>query len=103
NKYAAFEDELGKLMQAGDTDAALALVDKTAKESGLEGSSLQKVLGIKGIILLRNGKPAEAVTAIDAALEVAPDGEVAPQLKSMKEQALKAAEAKDGEEEEDGE
>ncbi len=99
-KYAAFEQELGKLMQAGDSEAGIALVEKTAKESGLEGSTLQKVLGIKGIILLREGKHDEAVTAIDEALEVAPDGEVAPQLKSMREQAVKAAEGGGDDEEE---
>lgn len=102
-KYAAFEQELGQLMQGGDSEGAIALVEKTAKESGLTGDLQQKVLGIKGIILLREGKTEEAVAAIDAALEVAPDGEVAPQLKSMKEQALKAAEEKEEEKEDAGE
>ncbi len=102
-KYAAFEKELGELMQAGNAEGAVALVDKTAKESGFEGSTLQKVVGIKGIILLREGKHAEAVAAIDAALEVAPDGEVAPQLKAMREQAAKAAEKGDGDEDEEEE
>ncbi len=102
-KYATFEQELGELMQAGDAEGAIALVEKTAKESGFEGSTLQKVIGIKGIILLREGKHAEAVAAIDAALEAAPDGEVAPQLKAMREQAAKAAEKGDEDEEEEEE
>lgn len=93
-KYAAFEQKLGELMQGGDSEGAIALVDKTAKEGGLTGDLQQKVLGIKGIILLREGKTQEASAAIDAAIEVAPEGEVAPQLKAMKEQALKAAEGK---------
>lgn len=72
-RLADFQKALQKLAGQQDMDGALALVDKTIKEGGLEVEETQQMMMTRAVILAQQQKFEEALKAVDAALEFAPD------------------------------
>lgn len=64
-----FEELAGK----NDFDGALALLDATLKEGGMDTESTQQLMMTRVMVLARQGKLDDALKGVDATLEFAPD------------------------------
>lgn len=97
-KMMKFDMELNAFGEKQDFDGALALVEKTLKEGGMQPEETQRVTMMKGLVFAEQGKFDEAIKAVDEAKKIAPESEAAAQLDDLKKQleAMKAH-GKDGE------
>jgi thioredoxin-related protein len=71
-----------KLAQSGKVAEGIKAIDQIIADYKLTGSDLQEALFSKARCQFRMGSKADAVTTLQAALEAAPQGELAPQIKS---------------------
>lgn len=79
-------------MMRGDSEGALAEIGKLLELDGLEGSRKQEVLVFKTMVLGRDGDRAGAVEALRQAIEAAPEGKRADQLRKVLERLEKMGE-----------
>lgn len=97
-KLDEFQVKLGEFAMKRDFDGALNLVDETMKIDGLEKGEVQRIAVTKTLIFAELGKWDEAIEALDAAKEIAPDSEIIGGLEQMRGQLVnekeKAAGAK---------
>jgi thioredoxin-related protein len=91
-RLTKFEGDLNALAEKQDFDGALALIDKTIKEGGMEPEDTQRVTLMRGLVFAEQGKFDEAIKAVDEAKKIAPESEAAVQMDGLKKQleAMKA-------------
>lgn len=70
-------------MQQRDVPAALAVVDGWIKDLSPKGEDLQNMQGLKFQILMASKNRAEALIALQKAIDAAPQSEVAPRMKML--------------------
>lgn len=90
------EKDVSAAMQAGQTDGAIALVDKFIADNKVEGEEKQSILGLKMNPLLSTKNFNGAAKVVDQIIAAAPDSKAAefaknfkPRLQKMKEAASK--------------
>ncbi len=93
---AKLEGDINAAMQAGQTDGAIALVDKFIADNKVEGEEKQTLLGLKMNPLLSTKNFDGAAKVIDELIAAAPETKAAkfaesfkPRLQQMKEAASK--------------
>lgn len=79
-------------MMRGDSEGALAEIAKLLELEGLEGARKQEVLVFKTMVLGRGGDHEAATEALRQAIEAAPKGERADQLRKVLERLEKMGE-----------
>lgn len=102
-KVADFSNKLNELGSKKDFDGALALVDSTIKEGGMEKEETQQLMMTRVMIFVQQKKFDEAITAANAAKAFNPDGKVAgsienfvKQIEMMKEKSAPSTEETKG-------
>lgn len=89
NAMLGLERDIQLSMQGGESDKALALIDKFVADQKLEGEKKQEVLMTK-LNILFSGKDYDALEkAIDEVVAVAPDSEMGQQMTNFKNTRLK--------------
>jgi thioredoxin-related protein len=89
---AAFEKELQGFAQQQNFEGALEFTNKTLSEGNLLPDEGQKVLATRGMIYAQQQKFDEAIASVTEAIELAPESDLAPNLKDLK-QRLEGAKA----------
>ena len=92
-KFAKFEEQLNELASEGKFEDALALTDKTIESGDYEGSTLQHLVFVKGMIHAQLGQMDKALESLDKADAVVPGSPIAPRIAAMKAQIMKKQEA----------
>lgn len=97
-RKAALQTALQGFMKNKDMEGALGLVDKTIKEGGFDTDATQQMMMTRAMILAQQAKFDDAMKAVDEAVAVAPDSEMAPRMAGFKKQ-IEAAKEKASKEE----
>lgn len=92
-KFAEFEAQLNELASEGKFDDALVLTEKTIESGAYEGSMLQHLVFVKGMIHAQLGQMDKAIESLDKADAVVPESPIAPRIAAMKAQIIKKQEA----------
>lgn len=79
-----FQKSLQECGAKRDHEGALALVDKTLKEGGLDTDSTLQIMMTRAAILASTGKFDDALKAVDAAKAFAPDSPMAPMIEQFR-------------------
>ncbi len=85
-KFAKFQEELNGFGEKQDHAGALGLVEASLKEGGFTQDDTQRIALTKAMIFAQTGKFDEAIAAVDAAKEIAPESELAGRLDGLKAQ-----------------
>jgi thioredoxin-related protein len=85
-KMEKFQAELNSFGQKQDHEGALAVVENALKEGGFTKEDTQRIALTKAMIFAQTGKIDEALEAVDAAKELAPESELAGRMDGMKAQ-----------------
>lgn len=85
-KMEKFQQELNGFGQKQDHEGALGVVEKALKEGGYTKEDTQRIALTKAMIYAQTGKIDEALAAVDAAKELAPDSELAGRMDGLKAQ-----------------
>jgi thioredoxin-related protein len=100
-----FQEALQELAAKQDMDGALALVDKTLKEGGIEGEENLQLMMTRAVIFAQQGKFDDALKAVDDVKAAHPDSPMMEgiegfrkRLEEGKKKAAAGAGAADGEE-----
>jgi thioredoxin-related protein len=83
-RLADFQEQLQKLAQKDDMDGALALVDATLKEGGFDTEQTQQMMMTRAMIFAQQEKFEDALKAVDATLEFAPDSPLNPGIQGFR-------------------
>lgn len=70
------------LVQSGKRDEALAVLDKAVSAEGAAGEQLQRAQSLRSLLLSAKGDYREAADALKKAIDAAPDGAAAAQLRA---------------------
>lgn len=91
-KMAKFEEELNGYAAKKDHDGALAFIETTLKEGGMEPEDTQKVTMMKGFVYAQQKKLDEAISTLEESKTIAPESEAAGQIEMIVAQLKKAKE-----------
>jgi hypothetical protein len=102
-RFADFQEKLQELAGKQDMDGAMALVDKTIADGGLESEETLKLMMTRALIFAEQGKLEDALKAVDAAKAFAPDSPIIPDIDKFRQQLDEALKNKDKDKDAGGE